>query len=88
MSAEEFGLWMAFLDNEPIGPAASHSMQAELLSALANGPLQPPHGRKSYRALDFIDPQRWAPPVPAAEASPLDQFAQFAQGITFAPPHP
>lgn len=75
MSAEEFGLWSAFLDSEPIGPAGAFAALAELLAALANGPLQPPQGRKSFRAQDFIDVNRWQPPEQAPPPAEPDAHA-------------
>ena len=81
LSAEEFGLWIEFLENEPIGPASTLSMLAEVLCALANGPLKPPPGRKSFQAADFFDATRWAPPPPVVEVAPIVQFtALFKPG--------
>ena len=77
MSAEEFGLWLEFLEVEPIGPASMLPLLAEVLSALANGPLKAPRGRNAYSPSDFLDTARWQPPKPVAEASPLQQFQQF-----------
>jgi hypothetical protein len=70
MSAEEFGLWLEFLDVEPVGPASLPPMLAAVLAALANGPLQPPNGKKKFLAQDFIDLARWdAPPTGPVEPS-------------------
>lgn len=74
MTAEEFGLWRVFLEEEPIGLHAMPAMMAALLAALANGPLQPPEGRKSWRFSDFM-PRPWRKPEPKREQpAPVDQF--------------
>lgn len=74
MSAEEFGLWEVFNEEEPIGPTAFALAVAQIRTAIANGPLQPPQGRKSFSAIDFY-PERWQP-EPRANAGPsMEQIA-------------
>jgi hypothetical protein len=77
MSAEEFGLWIEFLDVEPFGPASQPYMLAAVLAALANGPLQPPPGKKKFRASDFIDLARWEP----ASAGPVEPTAEQIESL-------
>jgi len=82
-SGQEFGLWDAFLEVEPIGPSAVLSMFAEVLAALANGPLKPPQGRNAFRSSDFMKADRWKRPAPvAAPTQPTahDIQALFKQG--------
>lgn len=62
MTAEEFGLWQAYLSEEPLPPGPTAAL-AELIAAQANGPVRRPPGRW-WSALDFM-PKRWDPPKPA-----------------------
>jgi hypothetical protein len=83
MSAQEFGLWSTFLENEPMGPASMLAMLAEVLAALANGPLRAPKGRGAFRAADFLDATRWQPAAAAAlpaEMTAHDITAMFKPG--------
>lgn len=79
MSAEEFGLWIEFQNEEPIGPQAHWLWLAEILASLANGPLKPPAGSKSFSASDFLKRMEfWQPPAAAAPpVAPVDQFNAF-----------
>lgn len=58
MSAEEFGLWLAWFDQEPCDPASHAQMWAQHMAALCNGLL----ARKDKRAFtpaDFLPGDRW-----------------------------
>lgn len=79
MTGQEFGEWLAFLAEEPAGPAASHLHMAHLLAALANGPLKPPQGRPAWRAADFL-PKLWQPP-PEPAADPARNRASHAKAL-------
>lgn len=72
MSSEEFGLWLTFQEEEPIGPAAMLPALCELLAALANGPLQPPKNRKVWNSADFMG-ARWQSRAPVAPPQPTLQ---------------
>ena len=72
MSSEEFGLWLTFNEEEPIGPASLLPALCELLAALANGPLQPPRNRKVWSAADFMG-ARWLPPKVVVPVQPTLQ---------------
>lgn len=78
MSGEEFGLWMEFLDTEPMGPASQPYMLAAVLAALANGPLQPPNGKKKFVPSDFIDLARWEP---APQGGPAEPTAEQIEAL-------
>lgn len=63
MSAEEFGLWLAYRQVNPFGPLL-HPLAAalaEVLTAAANGALQRKDGRL-WRSADFMPADPWAPP--------------------------
>lgn len=57
MSASEFGNWLAFLEEEPIGTGPLLSLWAELMAALHNGPIGK-KGRGRWVASDFAR-ARW-----------------------------
>jgi hypothetical protein len=67
MTAEEFGLWQAYLQEEPLPPAHTAAL-AELIAAAANGKIPPPRGRW-WSALDFM-PKRWTGKPKPAPGSP------------------
>jgi hypothetical protein len=70
MSGEEFGLWLAMLEVEPMGAPAVLPAMAELKAELRNGPLAHP-AKRLWAPGDFLDVNRWAPPAaPAAPPSP------------------
>ncbi len=66
MTAEEFGLWQAYLHEEPLPPAYTAAL-AELIAASANGKIPPPRGRW-WGALDFM-PKRWQGKATAGPAA-------------------
>lgn len=72
ISAEEFGLWLAFNDEEPLGATALQIAVAQIRAAIANGPLQPPGGRKSFSASDFFS-KRWEAVEAAAPREPTPE---------------
>lgn len=75
MTAEEFGWWIAMLDMEWISPQRQSQLMAHVVAGVRNGPVQGPHGKDSlWNIQDIIDPDRWAPPQPAAS-----QQVGFAQ---------
>lgn len=66
MTAEEFGLWLAWLENEPADAAV---LWASLMAAIANGPMRK-RDKSNFTAADFLSPERWqAPPEPSAPAT-------------------
>ena len=74
MTAQEFGLHLALELEEPL-PSAQYQALGTMLSLLANGPLVPPDGRKTWHAHDF------APPLwqLAAEAEKQDKPLTVAE---------
>lgn len=58
MSAEEFGLWLAWFDQEPCDPASLAQMWAQQMAALCNGPLTR-KDKRSFQANDFLPADRW-----------------------------
>jgi len=73
MGAAEFGQWLAFLDEEPIGPADQLPLWASLMAALHNGPLVK-KGKGRWVAADFL-PRMWAPPPERKPATAADARA-------------
>lgn len=67
MTAEEFGLWQAYLQEEPLPPAHTAAV-AEIIAACANGKIPPPRGRW-WGALDFM-PKRWQPAKKPSQPAP------------------
>lgn len=78
VTAEEFGLWLAFFEKEPMGPAQLMPALAEIRAAMANGPLKAPQGRL-WSSDDFFDAKRWvAAPAEAQPSGPTrDQLASW-----------
>lgn len=69
MTSEDFGLLVAFQEVEPMGPAQLMPALAEILAALANGPLKPPESSKPWSARDFWSTVKaWAPQVRQEES--------------------
>lgn len=62
LTGEEFGLWLALLEVEPMGPAQLMVSVAELKAELRNGPVGRKDGRH-WMASDFMDVDRWQPPA-------------------------
>lgn len=58
MSAEEFGLWLAWLDQEPCDPASFAQMWAQQMAALCNGPLSR-KDKRLFLADEFLPTHRW-----------------------------
>lgn len=80
MSAQEFGDWCEFLHAEPAPQHTMVPMLAQLLAALANGPLKPPSGSPVWQAQHFMPPDPWAPPPPPVpEPTVADFLATFNQ---------
>lgn len=70
MGAAEFGLWLAMMNEEGIGPLAEQQRWAMLMAALHNGPLVR-RDKRHWRAADFM-PEPWAEPhAPPAAAPPV-----------------
>jgi hypothetical protein len=67
MSASEFGTWLAFFEEEAIGPGVHVALWAELMAALHNGPATRKDKRR-WQPEDFARP-RWAPPAAPVKAS-------------------
>lgn len=70
MSASEFGQWLAFFDQEPIGQPALATMWGQLMAAVYNGPV----GRMDKRpwgAVDFA-PTPWRPPKEIKQTTAAD----------------
>lgn len=65
MSAEEFGLRLAFEEEEPQGSRALEIAVSQVRAALANGALKPRPGRTSFAPVDFYPSSRWQPQAPA-----------------------
>jgi hypothetical protein len=57
MTAEEFGLWLAYFDEEPADPSSLPHLWAQLCALLANGPLQK-KSKALFRPADFL-PEQW-----------------------------
>ena len=68
MTAQEFGLHLALELEEPL-PAAQYQAMGTMLALLANGPLVPPEGRKTWHAHDFA-PALWQDVQAAQAAAP------------------
>jgi hypothetical protein len=60
MSSEEFGLWLAYQEVQPMGPHMLMQVMAELLCAIAIGS-GTKKGGGQWSPSDFIDTQRWRP---------------------------
>ncbi len=58
MSAEEFGLWLAWFDQEPCDPASLAQMWAQQMAALCNGPLSR-KDKRLFQADEFLPADRW-----------------------------
>lgn len=78
MTSEDFGLLVAFQEVEPMGPAQLMPALAEILAALANGPLKPPDSRPSWSSRDFWSAlTAWAPQKPAPTDDPRGFLAKL-----------
>lgn len=86
MSAEEFGLWLAWFDQEPCDPMSLAQMWAQQMAALCNGPLTR-KDKRMFQAGDFLPADRWQveaePPKPMSRqdtaAALKAMFARPAQ---------
>jgi hypothetical protein len=58
MSAQEFGLWLAWFDQEPCDPASFAQMWAQQMAALCNGPLTR-RDKRMFSSEDFLPADRW-----------------------------
>lgn len=58
MSAQEFGWWLAWFDQEPCDPASLAQMWSQQMAALYNGPLTR-RDKRMFRADDFLPSDRW-----------------------------
>lgn len=72
MSAQEFGLWLAWFDQEPCDPASLAQMWAQQMAALFNGPLTR-RDKRMFRADDFLPSDRWKVPD---ETKPDNQMSR------------
>lgn len=64
MSAGEFGRWLAFFEEEPIGCGSQLELWAQLMASINTGPIFKKGG---WLAKDFAKPM-WAPPQPEPPA--------------------
>lgn len=76
MGAAEFGHWLSFLAEEPIGPAEQLPLWAGLMAALHNGPLVR-RDKARWSAADFM-PRLWAKPAKPKPATAADARAHVA----------
>lgn len=81
MTSEEFALWLAYRRTQPFGPllAPLMPMLADMLAAMANGPLQR-NDKRLWRADDFLPPRLWAPepaPAPPSQGPSLADIEQL-----------
>jgi len=74
MSAAEFGLWDAYLGEEPDDPA-EHYANARLVAAIRNGQLER-GDRRLFTAADCVTP-RWV----ASESAPAPVAAPTAEQL-------
>jgi hypothetical protein len=80
LSSEEFSLWLAMLEVEPMGAAALGPALAELKADLRNGPLQR-QDKRLWVASDFWDARRWQPPAPPPAPPSKDSLRAFVRGV-------
>lgn len=66
MSAQEYGWWLLWFDQEPCDPASFAQMWAQQMAALCNGPLTR-RDKRMFQANDFLPADRWKvePDTPA-----------------------
>lgn len=76
MGAAEFGMWLAFLEEEPIGPADQLPLWASMMAALHNGPMVK-KSKARWTAADFL-PRMWQPPPVAKPVTAADLRAHVA----------
>lgn len=57
MTAEDFGLWRAFLDEHQIAPEAQPAFMAQVIAAVMNGPMTR-KDKNHFSATDFL-PVPW-----------------------------
>lgn len=62
LSADEFGLWRAWLAEHQAAPEAQPALMAQLIAAVMNGPLTRAD-KQFFKATDFL-PQPWPAPAP------------------------
>lgn len=72
MTAEEFGLWLAFFDEEPLSPGLTGAL-AEVMLALHAG-LMPK--KPGWTLADFL-PTRWKKPEPKVHVPSVDELRAF-----------
>jgi hypothetical protein len=83
LSAAEFFEAQAYLAEEPLDPALLAAL-AEMLAAVANGPLQR-QDKRLWSAADFL-PRRWQPAEPPPPPPDLRAFVAGVKGKTAAAP--
>lgn len=80
MSSEEFGLWLAYRSVQPFGPMMAMPAIADVLAAIANGPMTR-KDKRDWRPEDFIDRERWKPSdtagPPSKKGPPLAAIKAF-----------
>lgn len=74
ISAQEFTRWQVWMDAHRVGPVWDALRHAELLAAAHNGALLKPD-KSTWRALDFMPPDPWAPAKPPATVDSAEQLA-------------
>ena len=80
MTAEEFGLWMAYAELEGWQPGAEAIHTAELLATVYNGPCKPPGNRKAWSLRDFLPRLPWEPKKKPFVPT-IDDLRAFEQGL-------
>lgn len=73
MSAQEFGRWLAYFDEEASDPSSQPVLWSRLMSVLANGSLAR-KDKKPFTPEDFL-PRRWVPPPEEAPPAKLPPAA-------------
>ena len=62
MSSHEFGLWQAYLVEEPVTPDVTLQLWATLMAAISNGPMRK-KDKSAWKVADFLR-ERWRKPDP------------------------
>lgn len=80
MSSEELALWLARWRIEPFGPHTLMRVLAEVLAALANGPLER-RDKRLWQPTDFFDPRCWQAAREASRREPtIDELRRAFGG--------